>query len=95
MFVNDVVFSEGQWKEWLGKTRLAKRREAYWKAQFAGDEYLAQLEFADSLGFDGICVNEHHSNAYGLMPSPNLILAALARRTSNASLIVLGNSIAL
>ena len=59
------------------------------------NEYLDQLEFADSLGFDGICVNEHHANAYGLMPSPNLILAALARRTSNSSLIVLGNSIAL
>ncbi len=59
------------------------------------NEYLDQLEFADSLGFDGICVNEHHANAYGMMPSPNLILAALARRTSNSSLIVLGNSIAL
>ena len=59
------------------------------------NEYLDELEFADSLGFDGICVNEHHANAYGLMPSPNIILAALARRTSKAALIVLGNSIAL
>ncbi|ETX08969.1 LLM class flavin-dependent oxidoreductase [Candidatus Entotheonella palauensis] len=58
-------------------------------------EYLDQLEFADSLGFDGICVNEHHQNAYGLMPSPNLMGAALARRTSNAALVVMGNSIAL
>ena len=59
------------------------------------NEYLDQLEFADSQGFDGICVNEHHANAYGLMPSPNIILATLARRTSKAALIVLGNSIAL
>ncbi len=58
-------------------------------------QYLDQLEFADSLGFDGICVNEHHQNAYGLMPSPNLMGAALARRTSNAALVVMGNSIAL
>jgi alkanesulfonate monooxygenase SsuD/methylene tetrahydromethanopterin reductase-like flavin-dependent oxidoreductase (luciferase family) len=58
-------------------------------------EYLDQLEFADRLGFDGICVNEHHQNAYGLMPSPNLMGAALARRTSNAALVVMGNSIAL
>jgi MoxR-like ATPase len=28
---------------------------------------------------DGICVNEHHQNAYGFMPSPNLMGAALAR----------------
>jgi alkanesulfonate monooxygenase SsuD/methylene tetrahydromethanopterin reductase-like flavin-dependent oxidoreductase (luciferase family) len=59
------------------------------------NEYLDELEYADRLGFDGICVNEHHSNAYGLMPSPNIMLACLARRTSQAALIVLGNSIAL
>ena len=34
------------------------------------------------LGFDGIAVNEHHQTAYGLMPSPNIMAAALARRTS-------------
>jgi len=59
------------------------------------NEYLDELEYAASLGFDGICVNEHHSNAYGLMPSPNIMAAALARRTRDAALVVLGNSIAL
>ncbi len=58
-------------------------------------EYLDELEFADQAGFDGICVNEHHSNGYGLMPSPNLIAASLARRTRNAKLVVMGNSVAL
>ena len=33
-------------------------------------EYMDQLEYADELGFDGIGVNEHHQNGYGLMPSP-------------------------
>ncbi len=33
--------------------------------------YIDTLAYADELGFDGICVNEHHQNAYGLMPSPN------------------------
>src|SRR5579863_304844 len=55
--------------------------------------YLDELEYADELGFDGIAVNEHHQSAYGLMPSPNLMAAALARRTSNARLMVLGNAI--
>src|SRR5262245_61179507 len=59
------------------------------------NEYLDELEFADQMGFDGICVNEHHQNAYGMMPSPNLMAAALARRTRNAALVVMGNSIAL
>jgi len=58
-------------------------------------EFLDELEFAEAAGFDGLCVNEHHQNAYGLMPSPNLMAAALARRTSRAALIVLGNSLAL
>ena len=29
-----------------------------------------QLEYAETLGFDGIGCNEHHQNGYGLMPSP-------------------------
>jgi alkanesulfonate monooxygenase SsuD/methylene tetrahydromethanopterin reductase-like flavin-dependent oxidoreductase (luciferase family) len=41
-----------------------------------------QLEYAEALGFDGIGVNEHHQNGYGLMPSPNVIAGGLARRTS-------------
>ncbi|MFN0095789.1 MAG: LLM class flavin-dependent oxidoreductase [Dehalococcoidia bacterium] len=58
-------------------------------------EYLDELEFAEKCGFDGLGVNEHHSNAYGLMPSPNIMAAALARRTERAALLVMGNSIAL
>ena len=58
-------------------------------------EYLDELEFADKLGFDGICVNEHHSNAYGLMPSPNLMASTLARTTRRSALVVLGNSLGL
>ncbi|MEZ5375387.1 MAG: LLM class flavin-dependent oxidoreductase [Acidimicrobiales bacterium] len=58
-------------------------------------EYMDQLEFAEEVGFDGIGVNEHHQNGYGIMPSPNLIAAGLARRTSEAALCVIGNSIAL
>jgi alkanesulfonate monooxygenase SsuD/methylene tetrahydromethanopterin reductase-like flavin-dependent oxidoreductase (luciferase family) len=65
------------------------------KGHFVYNDYLDELEFAAATGFDGVCVNEHHANAYGLMPSPNLMAAALTRRTTNAALIVLGNSIAL
>ena len=57
--------------------------------------YLDELEYADQLGFDGIAVNEHHQSAYGLMPSPNLMAAALTRRTSRARIMVLGNAIAI
>src|SRR5947207_3408775 len=53
--------------------------------------YLDELELADQLGFDGVCVNEHHQTAYGGMPSPNIMAACLARRTKQAKLVILGN----
>jgi alkanesulfonate monooxygenase SsuD/methylene tetrahydromethanopterin reductase-like flavin-dependent oxidoreductase (luciferase family) len=65
------------------------------RGHFVYHEYMDQLEYADALGFDGIGVNEHHQNGYGLMPSPNIIAAGLARRTSRAAIAVIGNSIAL
>jgi alkanesulfonate monooxygenase SsuD/methylene tetrahydromethanopterin reductase-like flavin-dependent oxidoreductase (luciferase family) len=59
------------------------------------NEFMDELEHAAEQGFHGICVNEHHSNGYGMMPSPNLIAASLARRTRDAAIVVLGNSLAL
>jgi alkanesulfonate monooxygenase SsuD/methylene tetrahydromethanopterin reductase-like flavin-dependent oxidoreductase (luciferase family) len=59
------------------------------------NQYLDQLEAAERLGFDAVGVNEHHQNAYGLMPSPNIMAAALARRTSRVKLLILGNALPL
>ena len=59
------------------------------------NRYLDELELAAELGFDGICVNEHHQNAYGLMPSPVVMAAALSRRTKNAKIAILGNAFCL
>jgi alkanesulfonate monooxygenase SsuD/methylene tetrahydromethanopterin reductase-like flavin-dependent oxidoreductase (luciferase family) len=61
----------------------------------AYETYVDQLVHAEQCGFDGICVNEHHSNGYGLMPSPNVIASVLASRTSRVAITILGNSIAL
>ena len=57
-------------------------------------EYLDQLQFADELGFDGVCVNEHHSNGYALMSTPQMMATVLARNTSRAAIVILGTSIA-
>ena len=65
------------------------------KSHAVYNTYMDLLEYADTLGFDGVGVNEHHQNGYGIMPSPNIIAAGLARRTKNAAIVVLGNSIAL
>ncbi|MBV1797404.1 LLM class flavin-dependent oxidoreductase [Siccirubricoccus sp. G192] len=65
------------------------------RAHHMYNDFMDELEFAADCGFDAICVNEHHSNGYGLMPSPNLIATALARRTDDVALCVMGNSLAL
>lgn len=54
------------------------------------ERYLNELVLADKLGFDGLMVNEHHSTAYGMMPQPALIAAALIHRTTRAKLCVMG-----
>jgi alkanesulfonate monooxygenase SsuD/methylene tetrahydromethanopterin reductase-like flavin-dependent oxidoreductase (luciferase family) len=59
------------------------------------NEYLGLLEDSEPLGFDGVCVNEHHQNAYGNMPSPNLMGAVLARTTKKVKIAVIGNALPL
>ena len=59
------------------------------------NRYLDELELGAELGFDGICVNEHHQNAYGLMPSPVVMASALARRTRDVKIAILGNAFCL
>jgi len=58
-------------------------------------EYLDQMEFADRLGFDGVCLNEHHQTAYGMMPIPGVLAGALARSVKRAQIAVLGRALPL
>jgi len=58
-------------------------------------QYIDTLAYADEIGFDGVCVNEHHQNAYGLMPSPNVIAGALTQRTKKCKIVVIGNALPL
>src|SRR2546421_270125 len=46
------------------------------------NRYLDELILAEDLGFDGVCVNQHHRNAYAPRPSPHRIGSVLARQTS-------------
>jgi alkanesulfonate monooxygenase SsuD/methylene tetrahydromethanopterin reductase-like flavin-dependent oxidoreductase (luciferase family) len=59
------------------------------------NRYLDELELGEQLGFDGVAVNEHHQTAYGIMPSPIVTAAALARRTRTAKIAILGSAIPL
>jgi alkanesulfonate monooxygenase SsuD/methylene tetrahydromethanopterin reductase-like flavin-dependent oxidoreductase (luciferase family) len=59
------------------------------------NRYLDELIYAEELGFDGVCVNEHHQNAYGIMPSPNLMGSILARQTKRVKIAIVGNALPL
>ncbi len=59
------------------------------------NRYLDELELAAELGFDGVCINEHHQTAYGLMPSPVVTASALSRRIKKARIAILGNAFCL
>lgn len=59
------------------------------------NRYLDELIYSEELGFDGVCINEHHQNAYGLMPSPNLMASILARQTTRVKIAVVGNALPL
>ena len=65
------------------------------KGHLLYNRYLDELELGDELGFDGVCVNEHHSNAYGMMPQPGVLAGALARRTKNVKIALLGRALPL
>ena len=49
---------------------------------------LDELIHAARAGFDGVCTNEHHQNAYGFMPSPNLMGSVLARATAGTDVAI-------
>src|SRR5215472_16100885 len=49
---------------------------------------LDELIHAADSGMDGICVNEHHQNAYGFMPNPDLMGSVLARATNGTDVAV-------
>ena len=59
------------------------------------NEYLEQLIAGERLGYDGLCVNEHHQNAYGTMPSPNIMASYLIAKTERIPIGVIGNALPL
>jgi len=49
---------------------------------------LDELTFAAQSGFDGVCTNEHHQNAYGFMVNPNMMGSVLARATRGSQVAI-------
>lgn len=81
-------FDETQQTGWITVPNALWDRD---KSRGLLNEYVDQLAYADTIGFDGMVLNEHHQNVYGLMPSPNLLAAALTQKTKHGKIVVLGN----
>lgn len=62
------TFSYTQARPWVSE------RQSY-------EELIEQILFTEEAGFDEAWFAEHHHSDYGTLPSPNLIIAALAHRT--------------
>lgn len=60
----------------------------YWSA-------LDEMMFAADHGFDGIALNEHHQNAFGGLPNPNIFAGALAyaTRDRDIALVLMGSTL--
>ena len=56
---------------------------------------LELFRLAEAVGFDWLGIGEEHMNAYGVVPNPCLIAAALAPLTRRAALCILGNPLPL
>jgi alkanesulfonate monooxygenase SsuD/methylene tetrahydromethanopterin reductase-like flavin-dependent oxidoreductase (luciferase family) len=53
-------------------------------------DHMEEWVYAEELGFDAVWLTEHHFSDYNLLPSPNIMLAALAQITKK---IKIGNMI--
>lgn len=66
---------ESLWVDFPNKYFDPKKGHEYY------ERYLSELVLADKLGFDGVCINEHHNTPYSLMPVPSILAGALIPQT--------------
>jgi alkanesulfonate monooxygenase SsuD/methylene tetrahydromethanopterin reductase-like flavin-dependent oxidoreductase (luciferase family) len=57
--------------------------------------HIDEAVLAEKLGYDGTCVNEHHQNAYGTMPDPNVMASQLVALTERIYIGIIGNALPL
>lgn len=65
----------------VGVFQLLPRPEGVSEQQVL-EQALWEVEFAESWGFDGIWIAEHHGSTFGMIGAPSVYAAAVARMTS-------------
>jgi alkanesulfonate monooxygenase SsuD/methylene tetrahydromethanopterin reductase-like flavin-dependent oxidoreductase (luciferase family) len=59
------------------------------------NEYLQHYQLVESVGFDGIMINEHHNAPFCMQAKTNIFGAILAAMTSRVKIVPLGNPLPL
>ena len=80
---DDVEDYDSLWVDFPNSHFDPKKGHEYYQ------RYLSELVLADKLGFDGVCVNEHHNTPYSLMPVPSILAGSLIPQTTG-KLCVMG-----
>ena len=57
------------------------------------ERHLRSMTRAAQLGFDGLCINEHHSMAYSMSPTAGLLAARYVTATKDIPIMVAGTPI--
>jgi alkanesulfonate monooxygenase SsuD/methylene tetrahydromethanopterin reductase-like flavin-dependent oxidoreductase (luciferase family) len=55
------------------------------------DRFIEEKAYAEAVGFDELMFNEHHSTPFNMQSSMNMVAAAVARATSKAKILLIGN----
>lgn len=55
------------------------------------ENHVEQFQVMEEVGFDGVCLNEHHGSPYSLDNSPNVFVAYVAAKTKRLKLAMTGN----
>ena len=80
-------------KDLTGRLKYPVGRENY-ESEVAAKTYenhVEQFQLMEEIGFDGVCLNEHHGSPYSLDNSPNVFLAYVAAKTKRIKLAMAGN----
>ena len=91
--INAWVFDQVYWPTGGPERDLIPFPGHAWDAATGIQQYEDHLNYlarADELGFDGVCLTEHHFTPFGLA-SPNVLAAALAVKTQRAKIVLMGN----
>lgn len=94
IFVFDLLAYKRNIEEFREGGAIPNLTRKYVDPKLTVESYAEHLDAwveLERMGFDGVALNEHHGTPYGLMNSPNLLVASIAQRTERLKILTYGN----